>query len=117
MVDFKRGNNGCNGGDPRAAIQYIVENGLEAYKDYPYLPFDGKCRYKADKATAHFSDWIEVREEDEEDLTAVLKYHKYCTFMTMVGNTAQSVLPLMHIQVCKNKSCGMLTVISVLPVL
>jgi C1A family cysteine protease len=44
-------NQGCNGGYPYLAMQYVAKEGLETEADYPYTATNGKCTYDASKAT------------------------------------------------------------------
>lgn len=69
------GNDGCSGGDTRSAMEYVIAHGLESYADYPYRQFAGTCRYSPDKVISKFTDYVSVREGDEEDLTEVLKQY------------------------------------------
>jgi C1A family cysteine protease len=53
---------GCDGGDPQTAYQYIMQaGGLQTEKDYPYFSGDsgwsGKCEVKPDKFVAHVSNF------------------------------------------------------------
>lgn len=38
------GNQGCNGGWPASALQYVQDNGLVTGAEYPYTGRDGNCR-------------------------------------------------------------------------
>jgi len=44
-------NEGCNGGLPYLAIEYVAKQGLEEEADYPYTAKDGSCKYDKNKAT------------------------------------------------------------------
>lgn len=49
VVSCDRECDGCNGGYPQYALQYIAANGLETETEYPYQAVTGTCRYnKAD---------------------------------------------------------------------
>lgn len=69
------GNDGCNGGDTRAAMEYVIAHGLESFTDYPYKQFSGSCKYNKDKVRASFTDYVSVTEGDEDDLTETLKQY------------------------------------------
>jgi len=44
ILDCDTADQGCNGGDPTTAYQYVVQaGGLESEADYPYLGQDGTC--------------------------------------------------------------------------
>lgn len=49
------GNMGCDGGDMRLALDYVLKNGLMSEKDYRYEAYDGKCKYVASKVVARIS--------------------------------------------------------------
>jgi C1A family cysteine protease len=42
---------GCNGGFPQYALQYIAQEGLETETAYPYTATTGRCEYNKAKAT------------------------------------------------------------------
>jgi len=42
---------GCDGGLPYVALQYVAKEGLETEADYPYTGADGTCKYASGKAT------------------------------------------------------------------
>lgn len=48
MVDCAQAydNNGCNGGLPSHAFQYIKDHGITTEEKYPYVAKDQKCGYK-----------------------------------------------------------------------
>jgi len=43
IVDCDRADAGCNGGNPREALGWIVSNGLDSDSCYPYTARDGGC--------------------------------------------------------------------------
>merc|ERR1711953_367946 len=49
------GNNGCNGGMPGEAMDWIVQNGLPLESDYPYTGRDTSC--EKHPAAAQFTSW------------------------------------------------------------
>jgi len=58
IVDCDDSDEGCNGGDPPTAYDYIKSaGGLEADKDYPYKAKDGKCAFKKSDVVATISSW------------------------------------------------------------
>lgn len=48
--DKPYGNEGCDGGDMTAAMQYSESHALELEDDYPYLEYDDKCAWVPSKA-------------------------------------------------------------------
>jgi len=47
IVDCDTSDDGCNGGDPPTAYQFIIqEGGLEDDSDYPYTAQDGTCNFQ-----------------------------------------------------------------------
>lgn len=66
-------NNGCEGGLPDNAYNYIKKNGgIDTEKAYPYEASDGSCRYKANNKGGYDHGFMDVQEGDEEMLkTAV----------------------------------------------
>jgi len=50
ILDCDTNDNGCGGGNPPTAYQYVVSaGGLETEDDYPYLGQDGTCNVTKDK--------------------------------------------------------------------
>ncbi len=54
------GNQGCDGGLPDLAFEYVIANYIENNYDYPYTAVDGKCTAKAKKAAFHISSYVDV---------------------------------------------------------
>jgi len=46
---------GCNGGLMQTAMEYIVANGIESDKKYPYTARDGTCKFNKESVIAHAS--------------------------------------------------------------
>jgi C1A family cysteine protease len=59
--DKKGKDQGCNGGDTVTAYVYLLKNGLETEKDYPYRSGqsgdDGPCTYSSSKVAAKMTNW------------------------------------------------------------
>jgi len=56
LIDCAKGfnNNGCNGGLPSQAFEYIkYADGLTTEKSYPYKAVDGKCAFDSKQAVAN----------------------------------------------------------------
>jgi cathepsin L len=63
------GNDGCNGGLPFWALQYIIDNkGIETEKAYPYETEEGRCRFKSSKIVGHISSYVNITSGSEDDL-------------------------------------------------
>jgi len=61
LVDCdKKADQGCQGGLPSNAFQYIEGTGLESESDYPYRGTDGTCNYSKDKVAATISSWKKI---------------------------------------------------------
>merc|ERR1719204_3047198 len=71
--DTKR-NDGCNGGWPYVALNYINKNGgIMSEEDYPYLstdtePITGPCEFDASKVVATCTGYVKVAKDDEDAL-------------------------------------------------
>jgi C1A family cysteine protease len=58
VVDCDKVDEGCDGGDPPVAYQYIMNaTGLESERTYPYTAMDGHCKFDASKVVAKISNW------------------------------------------------------------
>jgi hypothetical protein len=44
LVDCVQGSNGCHGGHPEYAFNYMVQNGIHKASDYPYIANKADCR-------------------------------------------------------------------------
>jgi len=58
IVDCDTSDDGCDGGDPPTAYDYIISaGGLEPAVDYPYTAVDGNCNFQAQDVQAKISNW------------------------------------------------------------
>jgi len=63
------GNDGCEGGLPDNAYQYIIDSqGLDTEKSYPYTAEDGQCAFKKNKVGATLTSFVDVATGDETAL-------------------------------------------------
>jgi cathepsin L len=63
---------GCNGGLPTYAYQYIIKNGIDTEKSYPYTARDGNCKFNPANVGANMTDFVEIEKDSEDALkTAV----------------------------------------------
>jgi len=78
LVDCDRAKDqGCGGGLPSNALEYLQKNGLgeESEEDYPYTGRDGKCSAQKPSEKVFVSSWQMVDGKDEDQLAAaVVKY-------------------------------------------
>jgi len=58
IVDCDTSDDGCNGGNPETAWQYIISTqGLDSESSYPYTAEDGTCKFKAQNVIATVKGW------------------------------------------------------------
>jgi len=68
IVDCDTSDDGCNGGDPPTAYQYVIgAGGLEAYSSYPYTAQDGYCAFSAGKIARKIASWQWVTQSQDEN--------------------------------------------------
>jgi len=69
-------NNGCNGGLPSQAFQYIIANGgIDGRDEYgPYTAKDGSCKYNVSYVDATLSDGVNITAKDEVELLDALAH-------------------------------------------
>jgi C1A family cysteine protease len=67
IVDCDTVDQGCNGGDPPTAYQYLMkQGGLDTEASYPYTGEDGTCAYKAASSGAKISNWAYITQNLNE---------------------------------------------------
>merc|ERR1712064_139325 len=70
LVDCDPVDSGCNGGLMENAFRWMIKNGgINTEEDYPYEARDKSCRFDENKPTYTISDYKEINEQDEDDLT------------------------------------------------
>jgi cathepsin F len=75
IVDCDQNDDGCDGGYPSSAFDYVISNGgqdLEA--DYPYTGVDGTCKFKKADVGANIKSWQYVSQKAADELTTMLTY-------------------------------------------
>jgi C1A family cysteine protease len=69
LVDCNTVNEGCNGGWPHEALEYIIDNnGINTDKCYPYTGRDGKCKYNPSCVGTVVSSYYNVTSGNETSL-------------------------------------------------
>jgi cathepsin H len=69
-------NNGCGGGLPSQAFEYIMYNGgIERESDYPYKGRDGKCRYNSSMVAATVKDVVNITQGSEDEMMDAVANH------------------------------------------
>jgi C1A family cysteine protease len=67
IVDCDSSDDGCNGGDPPTAYEYLMTaGGLESESAYPYTAEDGSCSFKKGSVVAKISNWKYATSSDDE---------------------------------------------------
>jgi len=76
LVDCDTGlNEGCNGGEPPYAYEYIIDvGGLDSYSSYPYTGVDGSCKFNPSDVAATLKSWGYITTTDDETLMAEWTY-------------------------------------------
>lgn len=82
LVDCDTSNNGCNGGLPYRAFNYILNEcggKVMLEDDYPYTGTDDSCQFDSSKAIGHFTRYIQVEEGNEDELAATCEEYGPCS--------------------------------------
>jgi len=67
IVDCDTNDDGCNGGDPPTAYQYVIgAGGLETLADYPYTAQDGYCQFQSSEIARSIQSWEYVTQSQNE---------------------------------------------------
>jgi len=67
IVDCDTSDDGCGGGDPPTAYQYVISaGGMEPLSDYPYTAEDGNCNFQASEVVAKISSWQYATQSNDE---------------------------------------------------
>jgi len=68
IVDCDNSDDGCNGGNPYTAYEYVISaGGLDKESAYPYTGTDGSCAFKASAIGASISKWAYACDEEDEE--------------------------------------------------
>jgi len=69
LVDCDHTDNGCNGGLPSNAFEFVIKNGgINTEASYPYEGRRHTCRFDKDNVAATFTSFNSVKSKDEDDL-------------------------------------------------
>merc|ERR1711920_470402 len=78
LVDCDRDGDdqGCEGGLPQNAYQYLIEQhtGLEIEGDYPYRARNGKCKDKKKKEVAFVTTWTGISTDEDQIAASLMQY-------------------------------------------
>jgi len=67
VVDCDRTDDGCGGGNPPTAYQYVISaGGLELFKDYPYVGINTRCSFDKSDIAASIKSWKYITQRDDE---------------------------------------------------
>jgi len=67
IVDCDTNDDGCGGGLPARAYQYILSaGGLDSYSSYPYDGVQEACRFNPSAVAARISSWGYITQNDDE---------------------------------------------------
>jgi len=75
IVDCDTSDDGCNGGNPPTAYQYVIgAGGVEAYSSYPYTAQNGQCAFDASEIARKISSWQWVTQSQNEQAMQQFTY-------------------------------------------
>jgi len=67
IVDCDDYDDGCGGGNPPTAYQYVQQaGGQETEKDYPYIGEDGNCAFKRSEVYSKVQNWKYACDSEDE---------------------------------------------------
>jgi len=77
VVDCDTVDQGCNGGWPYDAYQYVMgAGGQESESAYPYQATDGTCQFNSGDVVAKISNWAYVTQSSDEGAMQQFLYQK-----------------------------------------
>jgi cathepsin F len=66
VVDCDSNDDGCNGGDPPTAYEYVISaGGLDSYSSYPYTAEDGSCSFNSANVVAKIGSYTTISSESQ----------------------------------------------------
>ena len=75
LVDCNDENFGCSGGYMDVAMKYVVDHGLVAENDYPYVPAQGNCTPPFNRTVYQPTDCFRVPSRNELSMKKALVQH------------------------------------------
>lgn len=105
LIDCTTNCYGCNGGEPNAAINYVIkhQNGqFNSCNTYPYTGEDGKCSFDPKKSIGKITSYISVEQYNENDLKEKVAQYGVASCCIAAGN-----IPFMSYQsgILDNHEC------------
>eukprot|EP01090_Pellita_catalonica_P005829 TRINITY_DN16050_c0_g1_i1.p1 TRINITY_DN16050_c0_g1~~TRINITY_DN16050_c0_g1_i1.p1 ORF type:complete len:317 (+),score=48.05 TRINITY_DN16050_c0_g1_i1:16-966(+) len=77
IVDCDNSDDGCGGGNPPTAYQYVISaGGMETWSDYPYTAENGYCNFQASDVVAKISSWTYVTQSNSASQMMNYLYNK-----------------------------------------
>jgi len=74
-VDCDHNDDGCNGGYPYTAYEYMISaGGVETEADYPYTAEDGSCHFDKKKVACVVDSWKYVTQSKDESAMQAYAY-------------------------------------------
>jgi len=75
LVDCNTENNGCDGGWPIKALNYVKSKGIETEQEYPYHAYKSSCQYSSSKVGMHVKEVKSFTPHNEFQMqTAIQQY-------------------------------------------
>jgi len=75
IVDCDSNDDGCNGGDPQEALDWVIkQGGLEAESDYPYQAEDGDCQQSSFSPVINIKKAIPIASNENTIYNSLKQY-------------------------------------------
>jgi len=89
IVDCDKVDDGCGGGWPYHAYEYIIDaGGMMPESQYPYKGVDGTCKYNPADAVASVGSWNYINTYPSEENTTMLGYVAYTSPVSVCVDAA-----------------------------
>ncbi|XP_045457977.1 mexicain-like [Melitaea cinxia] len=73
LIDCDKQSDGCNGGFPAYAINYLMKNGAMAEESYPYEAKDGQCRFDKQKVQVQVKGCTNIKASEDQLLEKLVQ--------------------------------------------